>query len=655
MCGIAGFLGLKDGHDDVKRVVRAMTSRIPHRGPDSDGHWEDPQHGLALGHRRLSIVDLSPAGAQPMQSHNGRFVCVYNGEIYNHKELRAQVESADPSVSARWRGHSDTEVMLEAFSLWGVTKTLEKMVGMWAIALWDRDQKTLTLVRDRMGEKPLYYGFAGGTLLFGSELKSFLAFPGFNAPIDLGSVALHLRYSCIGGERTIYQGVHKLAPASFRSFSLVDINNRDIPKAQTYWNLRDAFAAPRFAGSPAEAIDAVESALSRSIADQMEADVPVGAFLSGGIDSTTVVALMQAQSRRPVKTFSIGFHEKGFNEAQHAKIVAAHLKTEHTELYVSANEMQAVVPKLPTMYDEPFADASQIPTFLVSRMTREHVTVSLSGDAGDELFAGYSRHAYAHQLWDKVNRMPTFVRRGFAGFLNAIPDNAWNLALALPRALAPDHRKRWFTATRVSQVSDFLGTANEMELYSRFVSLSKPSKLLTGIDEPNSIQRELGAWPMADTLAERFAAVDALSYLVDDILVKVDRASMANSLESRVPMLDHRFVELAFSLPYTMKQRDGQSKWALRQVLFKHVPRAMVDRPKQGFGVPLGEWLRGPLLDWSESLLSESELKKFAPFDATNVRALWKQHCERSFDHSPALWNILMFQAWAQARYDSKS
>ncbi len=650
MCGIAGFVDVRGGVRDLEHVAKAMTGRIPHRGPDSDGHWFDRTHGVALGHRRLSIVDLSPAGAQPMASHNGRFQTVYNGEIYNHKQLRAKIEAAAPDVKSRWRGHSDTEVMLEGFALWGVEATLKEMVGMWAIALWDREAKTFTLARDRMGEKPLYFGYANGALLFGSELKSFDAFPGFAPKVDFGSLALQLRYSCIGGSRTIFEGVEKLAPATLRTFTLDDLNTQKVPSAQTYWSLRGAIEAPAFTGSPDDAVNAVERSLSTAIADQMEADVPVGAFLSGGIDSTTVVALMQAQSKRPVRTFSIGFHEKGYNEAQHAKVVAAHLKTDHTELYVTPDEMRAVVPKLATMYDEPFADASQIPTFLVSQMTRQHVTVSLSGDAGDELFAGYSRHVFAHDLWNKLNRVPTFARRGVAGALSAIPNGVWNAALALPRALAPAARQRWFTGQKVAQFADLLGTRDEMELYSRFISLSNPAALLENVAEPMSIQRDLAHWPRVGDFATRVAAVDALSYLVDDILVKVDRASMAVSLESRVPMLDHRFVELAFSLPLSMKQRDGQSKWALRQVLYKHVPREMVDRPKQGFGVPLGAWLRGPLREWSEDLLTPAALKAHAPFNVAAVRALWEAHQAGGHDHSPALWNVLMVQAWAQAR-----
>jgi asparagine synthase (glutamine-hydrolysing) len=454
----------------------------------------------------------------------------------------------------------------------------------------------------------------------------------------------------IGGERTIFQGIHKLAPGTLRTFTLGDLQKGHIPAAQIYWDLRSAIEAPVFKGSPEEAVDAVEKSLSTAIADQMSADVPVGAFLSGGVDSSTVVALMQKQSTRPVRTFSIGFHEKGYNEAQHAKLVAAHLKTEHTELYVTREEMQAVVPRLPQMYDEPFADASQIPTFLVSQMTRQHVTVSLSGDAGDELFAGYSRHAYAHQMWGKLNAVPRGLRLGAAGALNAVPAGLWQAALAIPRALAPDARKKFFTSAKVAQFADLLGTENEMEAYSRFISLGNPAQLLEGVPEPLSIQRDFGRWPRVADLGTQLAAVDALSYLVDDILVKVDRASMAVSLESRVPMLDHRFVELAFSIPFSMKERDGQSKWALRQVLYRHVPRALVDRPKQGFGVPLGAWLRGPLREWAESLIAPQVLKSYAPFNVANVRGLWNEHLSGAKDNSPALWNVLMFQAWAQSR-----
>jgi asparagine synthase (glutamine-hydrolysing) len=648
MCGIAGFVDATGVARELEHTLTRMTDRIPHRGPDSDGHWVDRSLGVALGHRRLAIVDLSPAGAQPMHSHDGQLVMVFNGEIYNYRQLRAEVEAAVPALRGTWRGHSDTEVMLEAFRIWGITEALKKMVGMWAFALWDRQARTFTLSRDRMGEKPLYFGYADGVLLFGSELKALTAHPAFKVNIDHSALALHLRYSCIGGERTIYKNIRKLAPAQCITFTLDDLRATRIPAAQPYWDLRRAIEAPAFKGSPAEAVAAVEKSLSTAIADQMVADVPVGAFLSGGVDSTTVVALMQAQSSRPVKTFSIGFHEKGFNEAEHAKAVAAHLKTEHTELYVTPDEMRDVVPRLPDLYDEPFADASQIPTFLVSQMTRKHVTVSLSGDAGDELFAGYSRHAFADQLWNKLHRIPSPLRRGAAGVLSAIPGPLWSAALAIPRALAPEGRKRYFTAQKVAQVADMLGTPNTMELYSRFITLGQPGQLLDDVAEPSSVQRDLAKWPNVAPLGAQLAAVDALSYLVDDILVKVDRAGMAVSLESRVPMLDHRFVELALSLPFSMKERDGQSKWALRQVLYKHVPRALVDRPKQGFGVPLGAWLRGPLREWSEAYLSPAALKRHAPFNVANVRALWDEHLAGTRDHSPALWNVLMFQTWAE-------
>ncbi len=648
MCGIAGFVDSHRGAGNLETIAHAMTARIAHRGPDSDGHWFDTEHGAALGHRRLSIVDLSPAGAQPMVSHDGRYVMVYNGEVYNHNDVRKLVDAASAAPIA-WRGHSDTETMLEAFSRWGVEASLQKMVGMWAFALWDRQTKTLTLSRDRMGEKPLYFGYIKGALLFGSELKSFTAFPGFNQKTDLGSLALMLRYSCVGGTRTIYEGIQKLAPAASVTFTQAHLRAAQIPAAQAYWSLRDTVEAKQFEGSPEEAVAAVEKSLSAAIADQMMADVPVGAFLSGGIDSSTVVALMQKQSARPVRTFSIGFHEEGYNEAQHAKAVAAHLKTDHTELYLTADEMRNVVPLLPTMYDEPFADASQIPTFLVSQMTRKHVTVSLSGDAGDELFAGYSRHEYSQQMWDKINAVPYGVRRALAGGVGAIPSGLWDAALALPRALAPAGKKKFLTGAKLNQFAAMMRTENEMEIYNPYIANGNPGAMLEGVAEPMSLQRDFANWPNTKGgLATRSAAVDALTYLVDDILVKVDRASMAVSLESRVPMLDHRFVELAFSLPQSMKLHDGQTKWALRQVLFKHVPRSLLERPKQGFGVPLAAWLRGPLKDWAAALLAPGMITKHAPFNKSHMNALWVEHQNGAKDHSAALWNALMFQAWAE-------
>jgi asparagine synthase (glutamine-hydrolysing) len=650
MCGIAGFIDSHRGVGNLEATAKAMTERIVHRGPDSDGHWFDAEHGVALGHRRLAIVDLSPAGGQPMASHDGRYMMVYNGEIYNHNDVRKLVDAAAAPRTIAWRGHSDTEVMLEAFSIWGIEASLKKMVGMWAFALWDRQEKTVTFSRDRMGEKPLYYGFVKGALLFGSELKSLTAFPGFAQKTDFGSLALMLRYSCVGGTRSIYEGIYKLAPASSVTFTQTHLRKAEIPAAQFYWNLRETVEAKSFEGSHADAVNAVEASLSKAIADQMMADVPVGAFLSGGIDSSTVVALMQKQSARPVRTFSIGFHEKGYNEAQHAKAVAEHLKTDHTELYLTADEMRNVVPRLPQMYDEPFADASQIPTFLVSEMTRKHVTVSLSGDAGDELFAGYSRHEFAQGMWDRLNILPRSARLALAEGIKAVPDGLWNAALSLPRTIAPDSRKRLFNAQKVHQFAAMLGTRDAADLYGPFISTGQAVAFLDGIEEPVSLQRDPNNWPRTKGgLAGQLAALDAFTYLVDDILVKVDRAGMAVSLESRVPMLDHRFVELAFSLPLSMKLYDGQSKWALRQVLYKYVPRSMIDRPKQGFGVPLGDWLRGPLRDWAEAYLTPLALSKHAPFNADGVQVLWKSHLARERDNSPALWNVLMFQAWADS------
>jgi asparagine synthase (glutamine-hydrolysing) len=670
MCGFAGFLDRSEtvSADALTEIAGRMTETLRHRGPDDGGIWTDPVSCVALGHRRLSILDLSPAGHQPMVSRSGRYVVAFNGEIYNHLDIREELdggartpdhplfdreyEAAEATAArkAGWRGHSDTETLLAAVEAFGVGEALKKFVGMFAFALWDRHDKLLYLARDRLGEKPLYYGWQGTTLLFGSELKAFKAHPDFRAEIDRDALALSLRFNCIPAPHTIYQGIRKLPPGTF-----VILGPRRHDHAPvSYWAARDAAIHGQmkpFAGTDAEAVDALDGLLRQAVAGQMMADVPLGAFLSGGFDSSVVVALMQAQSSRPVKTFSIGFHEEGYNEAEHAKAVARHLGTEHTELYVTPEEAMAVIPKLPQLYDEPFADSSQIPTFLVSQLARQHVTVSLSGDGGDELFGGYKRYFWATKLWRKLRFVPKGLRGGLGSAATLVPPAAWDgafraLGFAMPAALrysAP--------GDKVRKLGTLLGARNPEAIYCDLVSHWKePSRVVRGATEPLTAINDPALWPELRDFEHRMMYLDMISYLPDDILVKVDRAAMGVSLETRVPLLDHRVVEFAWRLPLSMKIRGDQGKWALRQVLYRYVPQEIMDRPKMGFGVPVDVWLRGPLKDWAEALIDKKRLKAEGYFNPAPIRDKWEQHLSGRHDWSYFLWDVLMFQAWLEAQ-----
>jgi asparagine synthase (glutamine-hydrolysing) len=646
MCGIAGYWhrASKFSQEQSDGIVTAMTDALVLRGPDSSGIWVDAAAGIGLGHRRLAILDLSPEGAQPMLSRSGRYSIVFNGEVYNFGVLRAELSQ----LGHEFRGHSDTEVMLAAITQWGVTAAVKRFIGMFAFALWDIQEQVLHLCRDRLGEKPLYYGWVGDTLLFGSELKALVAHPQWQGEIDRDALALFVRHGYIPAPHSIYQGISKLPQGTIVS---LPANQPQAAKPIPYWDLQtaalDGIANP-FQGSDAEGIAHLDKLLRETINEQMVADVPLGAFLSGGIDSSTVVALMQAQSTRPIKTFSIGFTEQKYNEAEYAKAVAAHLGTEHTELYVTPEDALNVIPQLPTLYDEPFADSSQIPTYLLSKLTRQHVTVSLSGDAGDELFCGYSRYFTAQAIWQKISWIPVGMRQFYAKLLLSVPMERWDAIIngigkVVPRLQQPQQ------GFRVHLLASFLNTKQPLDLYSQMMSSWKnPAAIVLNSREPDTVITNPPDWLQRLDFTNQMMYADAMTYLTDDVLAKVDRAAMGVSLESRVPFLDRRVVEFAWKLPLSMKVRDGQGKWLLRQVLYQYVPQSLIDRPKMGFGVPIDLWLRNELRDWAEALLDENRLQQEGFFNVGAVRQQWQEHLSGEFDNCYSLWHILMFQAWLE-------
>lgn len=635
---------------ELRDIAGRMARSLAYRGPDDGGVWVQESSGIGLGHRRLSILDLSTEGHQPMLSPGSRYVISYNGEVYNSAELRRELEPA----GFRFRGHSDTEVMLAAFEAWGIGEALRRFIGMFAFALWDQQRRELHLVRDRLGIKPLYYGWVSGRLLFGSELKALCACPGFDASIHRGALALYLRHSYIPAPYSIYRDVYKLLPGRVLTITEEQVARKlpteELAKgAQVYWSARQAAAEGSnrpFAGPDAEATEHLENALLDAVRLRMMADVPLGAFLSGGVDSSTVVALMQAQSSRPIKTFSIGFNEDRYNEAGHAARVARHLGTDHTELYVTPEQTQAVIPSLPQMFDEPFGDSSQIPTYLVSRLARNTVTVSLSGDGGDELFAGYDRYFRTLAVWGKISRLPPAGRRALAAALECSPDSLLKFFASMARAtrfagaVSPD---------RIRKLGAMVSSSTAETLYREFLShWREPSRVVIGGEEPDHFLARSENWTVSERLVDNMCFADLSSYLPDDILTKVDRCSMAVSLEARVPILDHRVVEFSQRLPLQMKVRDGQSKWLLRQVLYRYVPPELIDRPKMGFGVPIDDWLRGRLRDWAEALLSEERLRREGFFDPAPIRAKWREHLSGQRRWHYHLWDVLMFQSWRE-------
>ncbi len=662
LCGLAGFWSVgvnKQSADELNKTIVGMASVLASRGPDDSGSWTDPPCGVAFGHSRLAVLDLSPAGHQPMHSHSGRFTTSFNGEIYNHLAIRVELD--ETGFRPEWRGHSDTETLLAAIEYWGVEDTLKRCVGMFAFALWDSESHSLTLARDRFGEKPLYYGWLGNveqsTFIFASEIKAIRAYPGFNAPVSRAALSQYLRFTYVPAPLSIYERIFKLepgcmltiegAPPQYAPSSPIAVGQRyETLKMQRWWSLEDVVVSGQIKqyGSEAIAIDELEMTLSKAVEGQSLADVPLGAFLSGGVDSSTIVALMQSQSSQRVKSFTIGFDEAGFDESTHARSVADHLATDHHEMRVTSRMVQDVIPSLPWVYDEPFADSSQIPTHLVCKAARQNVTVALSGDGGDELFGGYNRYFWGPRIWNRLSWLPFSARRLLGHAIEGVRIEAWDIAngiTGVPNLGDKAHK----LGARLNSVKGM------NDLYWSLVSEWDPASLVRGISSVSPSPWESNnAFSESLNPVERMMFRDTVTYLPDDILCKVDRAAMACSLETRVPFLDHRVVELAWRLPLNMKIRGNTGKWALRQVLYKYVPKELIERPKAGFAIPIGQWLRGPLRDWAESLLEETRLCQEGYFHPEPIRKAWAEHLAGRRDHASKIWTILMFQAWLEAQ-----
>jgi asparagine synthase (glutamine-hydrolysing) len=650
LCGIAGFCSKKN-NIVITDTIRSMSNKIEHRGPDDEGFWIDKNFGVALGHRRLSIIDLSPAGHQPMVSHSGRYVIAYNGEVYNYQDILNDMTGHTKKTisSLSFKGSSDTEIILEAIELFGLEGAVKSFAGMFAFALYDRKEKKIHLVRDRAGEKPLYYGFVNSAFVFASELKAIRTFPGFKDEIDRDVLSLYFRHNYIPAPYSIYKDIYKLTPASILT---MDINTLGEPEITTYWSALDIAqggVSNRFTGSEAEAVKQLEVLLRQSIRGQMISDVPLGAFLSGGIDSSLIVSLMQTECSRPVKTFTIGFNEKEFNEAVEAKKVAAHLGTEHTELYVSPEEARSVIPKLPELYDEPFSDSSQIPTFLVSKLAREHVAVSLSGDGGDELFGGYPRYFETQRRWSKIDWIPQGARRFAAKTAVSISPGSWDKFYHALSFALPSKYKNKLLGEKVHKLARVLASKNALSIYDDYIIHWQDSGALVMGSHKLSTILDMSVDSLAfDDQRSFMMYLDLVTYLPDCILAKVDRAAMGVSLETRVPYLDYRVMEFAWELPLPMKFKNGKGKWILREILYKYVPKEMIERPKMGFGVPIGDWMRGPLKDWTESLVNESRLKNEGYLNPDLVSRMWNEHLSGTINWQFNLWDVLMFEAWLE-------
>lgn len=647
MCGIAGAIEAGRSADSWRGVLRGMADALRHRGPDDEGAFFDAASGVGLAHRRLAVLDLSPEGKQPMASPTGRYVIVFNGEVYNFRELRAELGDG-----IRWRGSSDTEVMLAAFERWGVVEATRKFVGMFAFALWDRRERALWLVRDRLGVKPLYYGWSGGAFLFGSELKALRAHPAFSADLDRGALVSYFRRNYVPAPGTIWKGIRKLEPGTAARIPAERGGDPSALSIERYWSMRGAvengLAAP-FRGTYDDAVVEVEARILESVQLRLVSDVPLGAFLSGGIDSSLVVAAMRRAEAGPVKTFTIGFAEADHDESAHAEAIARHLGTEHTCVVLSPEDVLDAVPRLPALYDEPFGDSSQVPTFLVSEVARRSVTVSLSGDGGDEFFGGYPRYGLAGGLWRALRPLPPPLRRALAAAVRAIPAGIWDGPFGFLAPLASKYGNRGKVSDKAGKLAEILGHREWIDLYTDLLShWKRPFELVEGGEESEPRILPAEGWPDLPGLLSRMMYLDAVTYLPDDILVKVDRASMAVSLESREPLLDHRLVELSWTLAEKWKRPRGEGKKLLRSVLARHAPPALFERPKRGFGMPIGTWLRGPLRDWAESLLDEKRLRSEGILRPEPIRTKWEEHLSGKRDWQYYLWDVLVFQGWRE-------
>jgi asparagine synthase (glutamine-hydrolysing) len=649
MCGIAGFYSKTCS--TFNNVILKMNSAISHRGPDSSNFWQDKNSGIVLGHQRLSIIDLSVAGNQPMVSSSGRFILTYNGEIYNHLEIRKELEKTN--LDPRWKSNTDTETLLEALEFWGIEKTLKKISGMFAFGVWDKKNRSLTLARDRMGEKPLYFGWQGKgdnkVFLFGSELKALKAHPEFNRKIYRGAIALQLRHNCIPDPYSIYEDIYKLLPGNYLQLQEDSLKKGLLPVPKVYWSLTESaiFGSNNQLKISEQNIQKdLEMHLQSSVKRQMISDVPLGAFLSGGIDSSAVVALMQSQSNHPVKTFTIGFSENDYNEAQHAKKIAKHLGTDHEEFYVSSKKAMEVIPKLPMIYDEPFSDSSQIPTFLVSQLAKQHVKVALSGDGGDELFCGYNRYILTDKRSKKFNLIPLSIRKLLSYIIKSIPQNTWN---EMPKLL-PGLSSYANLGHKIHKGANALEAKMLSELYYVLCSdWQNPTNVVINSKEPETFLTKSKLELSKLENHQKMMVLDLINYLPNDILVKVDRAAMASSLETRVPLLDHKLIEYVWKIPHSLKFRNGEGKWIFKQILNKYVPKNLTERSKKGFSVPLDSWLRGPLRDWAENLLDEKRLSEEGYFNKKLIRDKWLEHLSGKKNWQHDLWNVLMFQAWIDA------
>ena len=644
MCGLTGILTSRGWSEERLGTVTArMTDAIVHRGPDDSGVWMDPASGIALGFRRLSIVDLSPLGHQPMESASSRFVLAFNGEVYNHRDLRRELSG----LGSRFRGHSDTEVILAAFEQWGIAASVRRFVGMFAIAVWDRQRRELSLIRDRLGIKPMFVYHRPGFLAFGSELKAIAAGDEFDATIDTSALTSYLRYLYVPAPHSIFQHVLKLPPGHILTVSEVAT---DLPASVPYWSVASVAAAgvaDPFRGTDDEAVAELEKLLTDATRLRMQADVPLGALLSGGIDSSTVVALMQAAADRPVKTFTIGFDSRDFNEADHARAIASHLGTDHTELHLTGGDALAVVPRLAEMFDEPLADPSQIPTFLVCQLARREVTVALTGDGGDELFAGYNRYVRGERLIGGFRNWPRSLRKLTAASLTSVSPHRWNRMQDALRPVFPAAGRTRMIGEKVHKFGDLLRADSASDMYTSLLSAWQSPESFVAANGQNGKRDDLFRSNTSLSLLEQMMLSDQGAYLPDDLLAKVERASMAVSLEARVPLLDHRVVEFSWRLPRRYKLRDGRGKWILRQVLYKHIPSALVDREKMGFSVPIAKWLAGPLKDWAGDLLLTSEP---GFLDRRIVRGEWDRFLAGTDNNAAGIWALVMFQSW-QARW----